>query len=825
MNENSEAIHLGLPWPEAYEELHSVILEHWEIDEDIYLSRQLSGGKSGAMVYLADVTSRDFSGQAILKLDRAPDSAWQEKSEADRHSLAVEAAPDYAETHLPKILHTLHHGESLAILSTIAERGLEYALPWSACDHERQVSIARQLSRSLLEDWNHKAKLAPGLQSPQTLLRGWLGYRLDPEQGRLHSFVQDQCGLAAQEPTLSFEGQWYPNPLAFATTNAAADNTLKLRALLGNVHGDLHGLNVLVSNRGSGKDNHYLIDLAYYRDRQFLFYDHSYFALSYLLAQRSGASANQWLSILNNLCPFDHLRTKTTLHSDDVGLFDVLSILREEVFAWVDRHQANRLSYMESQFQLAQVAVGLNFANKALDERDRRMAFLYAASVLRDYLMLHGIDWPKHGPQFTLEGRPSRAVATTTMAEVEDDHSEEYLKLPDKPAIAVLAFENLSGDAEQEYFADGMADEVITDLSRVDWLMVISRGSTFTYKGQAVDAKRIGQELGVHYLVEGTIRKVGDRVRVTVLLVDTRDGRQLWAERYDRHLDEIFELQEEIAAAVVASIDSVLKVAERERAKRKGSRVNLWEAYQKGMWHFYKYTEEQGEIAKQHMSNLLSKAPDFASAHAALALLQTRQVYMGDPDQLDDRLKQAMKNAARAVVLDEESSFARIALSRVYVFQGKYDQAISEAEQAIALNPSSANAYLNQAAILFWGEHADAALPIIETSIRLSPRGPLLRAKLMVKGVLNYMLSNYGEAATLVSQAGASTILAPFAQLVLGAIYIRQGRLNEARNAVAEARALRPQLNITRLRASWRTMAPRYRDKLLGDLRSAGLPD
>lgn len=449
MGMDEESDHQGLPWPEAYAALRPVIQEHWGVGDEIYLGRQLSGGKSGAMVYLADVTTQDFSGQAILKFDQAPDPAWQEKSEADRHQLAYERAPDFAARHLPKIVHTAHQDQSLAILSTIAGRGLEFALPWSACDHDRQSSVLQELSRSLLEDWNRGAKLAPGLQTPQTILRGLLGYRLDPKQGRLHQFLQDGCGIAAEEPSLSFEGQWYPNPLAFSASAPSAVDHLKLRAVLGNVHGDLHGLNILVGKAGVTRDQLYLIDLAYYDDNQFLFYDHAYLALSHLLGMRGEAAPGHWQSILDGLCPFDHLKGKSGLRGDDIGLLDLLKLLRQEVSAWIDRHQANRLSYMESQYQLAQIAAGLNFANKHIAERQRRLAFLYAAANLKDYLALHGVDWPKHGPALDLERHPAPTAADAGAPPdtgASEKHAPQHPPLPENPSIAVLAFENRGGD-------------------------------------------------------------------------------------------------------------------------------------------------------------------------------------------------------------------------------------------------------------------------------------------------------------------------------------------------------------------------------------------
>lgn len=829
MEQPTDRGHRGLPWPEAYAEMHALIAKQWGVGNEIYLTRQLSGGKSGAMVYLADVTGKDFAGQAVLKLDQAPDPAEQEKSEAERHAQAQEADPDFAERHLPQILHTAHSGESLAILSTVAGRGLEFAMPWFSCDHGRQVSIVKRLARALLEDWNRDAKLAPGLQTPQTLLRSWLGHRLDPERGRLYRMLPDVCGLPPEEPSFTCEGRWYPNPLVFAVAAPENFNKLKLRAVLGHIHGDLHGLNVLVSKASGKRDRFYLIDLAFYERRQFLFYDHGYFAMSYLLTTRADATAQRWISLMDHLRPFDHFKTDTGLHGDDVGHVNLLKLLRQEVSAWVDRHQTHRLSYMESQFQLAQVAAGLNFTNKRIEDHLRRRAFLYAAAVLKDYLKLHQVDWPKQGPPLRLDGLgPSspQVVGSTPKAVSSGGPSDGTLALPEKPAIAVLAFENQSGDPEQEYFADGITDEIITELSRVDWLMVISRGSTFTYKGQAIDAKRVGRELGVHYVVEGLVRRSGDRVRVTARLVDAQaGGRQLWAERFDREVKDVLDIQDEIAGAIVASIDSRLKQVEQEQAKQKVGNVTLWEGFQKAMWHFYKYTDPDTETAKELLSKLMKQTPTFAGAHAALALLGMRRLFWGDPDHADERLRAAQHHAVKAVELDEGSSFARIALSRVFAFQGKYDQAIQEAEMSVILNPSSSGGYLNLAGTLLWGERVEEAMAAIDQSIRLSPKGPQLLLKTFVKGVLYYFLDDYGQAERLLRKADASHNLVPFPCLLLAAVFIRQGRPEEARSIMAEAREQLPEMTVSRLRAAWRTLAPRYRDKMLGDLARAGLPD
>jgi TolB-like protein len=173
------------------------------------------------------------------------------------------------------------------------------------------------------------------------------------------------------------------------------------------------------------------------------------------------------------------------------------------------------------------------------------------------------------------------------------------LALPNKPSIAVLPFQNMSGDPEQEYFVDGMVEDIITALSRIRWLFVIARNSTFTYKGEAVDVKQVGRELGVRYVLEGSVRKGGTRVRITAQLIDALTGSHLWADRYDRELTDIFAVQDEITGSVAAVIEPALAEAEQQRVSRKAPEsLDAWEAYQRGLWHFYKYAGDENRIAQ-----------------------------------------------------------------------------------------------------------------------------------------------------------------------------------------------------------------------------------
>ena len=200
------------------------------------------------------------------------------------------------------------------------------------------------------------------------------------------------------------------------------------------------------------------------------------------------------------------------------------------------------------------------------------------------------------------------------------------LKLPDKPSIAVLPFDNMSGDPEQEHFSDGISEDIITALSSLRWLFVIARNSTFTYKGSAVDVTRVSRELGVRYVVEGSVRKAANRVRITAQLIDGSTGNHVWAERYDRELDDIFALQDEITEAIVGRIDSEVRSSERERAHRKPpANLDAWDLYQQGSWHFLKITKEDTEIGRRLCQKAIERDPNFASAYAGLAFTYCRE--------------------------------------------------------------------------------------------------------------------------------------------------------------------------------------------------------
>ncbi|HML10893.1 MAG TPA: adenylate/guanylate cyclase domain-containing protein [Stellaceae bacterium] len=300
------------------------------------------------------------------------------------------------------------------------------------------------------------------------------------------------------------------------------------------------------------------------------------------------------------------------------------------------------------------------------------------------------------------------------------------LTLPDKPSIAVLPFQNMSGDPEQEYFADGMVEEIITALSRIRWLFVIARNSSFTYKGQHVDIKQVGRELGVRYVLEGSVRKGGNRVRITAQLIDAISGSHVWADRYDRDINDVFAVQDEIAASVAGIIEPALAAAEQQRALRKApERLDAWEAYQRGLWHFYKYTAEENQTALAFFRQAIALDPNFAPGHYGYGLALQWDIWFFSGRPLSDTQGTPRNEARLAVALDERDAMARAVLAHMMLWGGEWDAAIAEARIAFELNPNSAFIAGMLGCVLCFGGHPEEALDRLRQAIRASPHDPL----------------------------------------------------------------------------------------------------
>ncbi|MEE8187832.1 MAG: adenylate/guanylate cyclase domain-containing protein [Kiloniellales bacterium] len=401
------------------------------------------------------------------------------------------------------------------------------------------------------------------------------------------------------------------------------------------------------------------------------------------------------------------------------------------------------------------------------------------------------------------------------------------LALPGKPSIAVVPFVNMSGDPEQEFFADGMAEDIITGLSRYRWFFVIARNSSFTYKGRAVDVKQVSRELGVRYVVEGSVRKVGNRVRLTAQLIDAATGHHIWAERYDRDLDDIFALQDEITENIVAAIEPELGAVERKRARRKPpNNLDAWDSYQRGLWHLLgDPTRDAMAEARRLFQRACKLDPEFAAAYADLAWAHTIDITLGLTDDPEASLEKAARAAEKAVALDARDPGARFALGRVHILKHAYERAIAEMEAALALNASFERGYFGLGHALLYSGRPMESIPHFERAIRLSPRSPRSWASPQMLACAYFNLGRYEEAATW-SEKAIRQPNAPFMPFAHAAAALGHlGRIDEARAMLAEARKRKADFSADTIRNTV-GLYGRYSgaDRIIEGLRKAGLP-
>jgi len=399
---------------------------------------------------------------------------------------------------------------------------------------------------------------------------------------------------------------------------------------------------------------------------------------------------------------------------------------------------------------------------------------------------------------------------------------------PERPSIAVLAFENLSGDPDQEYFADGIAEDLITELSRLRWLLVTARNSTFTYKGQAVDVRQVGRDLGVRYVVEGSVRKGGERVRITAQLIDAATGNHIWAERYDRDLSDIFALQDEITETLVAALQGEVGEIERERAHRKPpDSLDAWESYQRGLWHLWQINAKDMAEARRLFQRAGDLDPNFAQAFAAFGFTLYLQVVLLYADSPLEDLDQALRVANQAVALDDKEAMAHFALGRIQTLRGEHDAAIAELRTAIDLNPSLALAHSGLGLALSLTEQLDEAISECDTAIRLSPRDPFVWAFYTYRAMARLLLRDY-EAAVEDARRAIRHPAAPFwPHAHLASALALLDRREEAKIALDKLLEVNPDFSPDTAIASYsplnpEAVRPRYKTWIDG-LRKAGL--
>jgi adenylate cyclase len=306
------------------------------------------------------------------------------------------------------------------------------------------------------------------------------------------------------------------------------------------------------------------------------------------------------------------------------------------------------------------------------------------------------------------------------------------LPLPDKPSVAVLPFTNMSGDPDQEFVSDGIAEDVITALSHYPLLFVIARNSSFTYKGRAVDVKQVGRELGVRYVLEGGVRKAGNRIRITAQLIEAETGNHVWAERYDRDLADIFAVQDEITEALTTALTPAIADAELRRAMRKPpDSLDAWAAYQRGLWYVSKANPDDDDIAQKFFQQAIDLDPNFAAGYSALALAQLQAAAVYQKLTLVEAQISAEALARQAVALDGADAEARSCLGWALQARGDLEGALAEIERALVMSPNLALAHWQRGATLIFSGRPKEGLAALESCIRLDPRDPFMAVRLL----------------------------------------------------------------------------------------------
>jgi TolB-like protein len=333
------------------------------------------------------------------------------------------------------------------------------------------------------------------------------------------------------------------------------------------------------------------------------------------------------------------------------------------------------------------------------------------------------------------------------------EQSRLALPLPDRPAIAVLPFINMSGDPEQEYFSDGISEDIITALSKLRWFFVIARNSSFIYKGKAVHMKQVAEELGVGYVVEGSVRKAGDSVRITVQLNDVATGSHIWAERYDRGLADVFAVQDEITEAIVAAIEPQLYAAESFRAQRKPpDSLDAWDLVMRALSHYWRVTRQDNLVAQALLEKAIAIDPHYGQALGVLATSHTFSAHMGWAD-MAASAPVAERSALAAILVDSEDPWAHHALGCACLFTRRFDDSLAEFELALRLNPNFSMAQGYYGLALSYCGRWEEGVVAARRALRLSPRDPFSAVYCGIAAYAHFIGRNYDEAMRLSRQA------------------------------------------------------------------------
>ena len=417
---------------------------------------------------------------------------------------------------------------------------------------------------------------------------------------------------------------------------------------------------------------------------------------------------------------------------------------------------------------------------------------------------------------------PVRVYKVLFGSDVPNPLAEEKPGLPDKPSIAVLPFDNMSSDPDQEYFSDGLTEQIITGISKIPSIFVIARNSTFTYKGKAVKIQQVAQELGVRYVLEGSVQRSGSRVRINAQLIDATTGHHLWAESYDRVLEDVFVIQDDITIKLMEALPSKLIPGGHYRHyEGQAVSINAHITFLKGMEHFYRMTIGDNFNARKNFEEAISMDPNYSLAYAMLAYAHLNDIFQAWSISPLDSFDQAEKAALKAISLDESLDLPHVVLSQIYLFSRQHDKSIKYGEKSVALNPNNPLSHAMLALVFYFSGRSGEMIPLLDKAFRLNPVAPFYYYHYL--GHSHFSLENYKEAIQAFKKALDLNPDFIFPHLCLAMCYIETDHDDEAHEAVARVLKIDPNYSLDKFTLASPHKDPSNTEKLKILLRKSGL--
>lgn len=525
--------------------------------------------------------------------------------------------------------------------------------------------------------------------------------------------------------------------------------------------------------------------------------------------ERASDAVGAALAFQSDQAGFNALLTDPIRTSLRIGISIGEVVIADETITGAGIVMAQRLE------QLAPPG-GVVVQGAACETIPRRLPFDYHSLGEQS---LKGFDAPVRAFQVSLQA--GSVIPEPDPPEVQG----RLLPLPDKPSIAVLPFVNMSGDPQQEYFSDGISEDIITALSRMPWFFVISRNSSFIYKDQQVDIRSAAQELGVQYVLEGSVRKSGERVRVTAQLIDAMTDKHVWAGKYDRELADVFAVQDEVVDSIVGEVAPEFLSAEAKRAQRADpTTLNAWDCVMRGRWHMWKLAREHLAQARSLFERAIGLVPGGEFGASDLAFTHMLEAYYSWTDSRQDSMQDMMRYAQQAVVADDHDAWAHTTLGLANLFALKWDEALASLDHAITLYPNFAPALGMKCLVLSCSGEPDDAIDCFDKAVRLSPHDSLIPMWLMGKFWAHWEAKRYPQAMAAASDFMRLAPENPTARRQLAAAYSISGNAVEARQLIQEYLRLEPDHSAVNIRGRLPARNSATVELFIDALCEAGLP-